>query len=252
MSRAGSYRNGSTPTVLLVHGAFADGSSWSGIIAELQATGIQAIAPANPLRGLAADSACIVSVVSQFDGPVLLVGHSYGGAVISVAAAGTDNVVGLVFVNAYALEVGESCIDAGRAFPKTTFATSLRYAECPGPNGKTAIDLYQTFEAFPRSVAGGLPADRAAVLAAVQRPIAASALDDKAPAAAWKTLPSWYVVGTEDQAIHPEAQRFMARRARANTIEVEGSHLALISRSHEIACHIENAVNATAGGAPSV
>jgi pimeloyl-ACP methyl ester carboxylesterase len=249
MSRPESYRNGSTPTVLLVHGAFADGSSWSGVIAELQAAGIQAVAPANPLRGLVGDSACIVSVVAQYDGPVLLVGHSYGGAVIGVAAARTANVVGLVFVNAFALEEGESCTDAGQDYPKTSFAASLRYAECPVPSGKTAIDLYQKLEAFPRSIAGGLSAERAAVLAAVQRPVAASALDEKAPTAAWKTLPSWYVVGTEDQAIHPEAQRFMARRARANTIEVKGSHLALISHPDSIARHIQNAVCVTTPGA---
>ena len=251
MSGAQAYRNGSAPTALLVHGPFVDGSSWSGIIAELQAARIEAIAPANPLRGLASDSAYIASVVAQFDGPVLLVGHSYGGAVIGVAGAEAANVVGLVFVNGYALAEGESCLDTARDFPETSFAASLRFAEVPSSSGGTAIDLYEKLDAFQQSLAGGLRGDRAAVLAAVQRPVAASALDEKARAAAWRTLPSWYVVGTEDQAIHPDAQRFMARRACADTVEVNGSHLALISHASSIAQHIGRAIHATARTADS-
>ena len=244
-----TFQNGSTPTVVLVHGAFADGSSWAGVIRELQAHGIDTIAPAVTLRGLASDAAYVASVAEQFDGPVLLVGHSYGGSVIGVAAALAHNVVGLVFVAAFVLGEGESSSEASAAFPSTRFGASVRPADFRDANGEPAIDLYlktATYpepDAMPHLLAADLPDATRNVLAAVQRPIAAAALDERARHAAWRTLRSWYVVATADRAIHPDAQRHMARRAGALTTEVDGSHLVAVSQPSAVAAVILSAAH---------
>jgi pimeloyl-ACP methyl ester carboxylesterase len=231
-----TFVNGSTPTVLLVHGAFADGSSWSGVITELQPVGIAVMAAANPLRGIAIDAAYIASVATDIDGPVLLVGHSYGGAVITQVASQADNVVGLVYVAAFALDEGESMLDVAARFPDTLMGPALRPATFPA-----GVDLYLTTERYREVFAADLPERVTSVAAVAQRPIAAVAFEEHSGVAAWKTLPSWYVVATADRAIHPEAQRFMAQRIGADTIEVEASLAVAVSRPTEVAGHIRAA-----------
>jgi pimeloyl-ACP methyl ester carboxylesterase len=177
-----SPRRSAVPTVVLVHGAFADTSSWGGVIVELQSAGISVLAPPNPLRSLDGDAAYIAERVRQIDGPVLLVGHSYGGAVITVAGAAAHNVVGLVYIAAFIPDEGESLAEIGAPFPQSRLAEVVRQ--------NTA--------------------------AVSQRPLAASALFvDTASAAAWRTLPSWAIIPTGDESIHPDAQRFMAPASRS-------------------------------------
>jgi pimeloyl-ACP methyl ester carboxylesterase len=241
MSPSAELRNGSTPVVLLVHGAFTDGSSWGGVIAELQMAGVEAVAIANPLRGLDADAACAACAAEEIDGPVILVGHSYGGAVITVAGASSRNVLGLVYVAAHAPDEGESLLDLGAQFADTMLAASLRPAVSRVGNDRPTVELYIDRDAFPSVFAADLPATVVAVAACSQRPITASAFEAKASAAAWKTLPSWYIVATADRVIAPDAQRFMAARARAVTIEIDASHAIAISQPSAVADQIRAA-----------
>ncbi|MFE9628234.1 alpha/beta fold hydrolase [Streptomyces sp. NPDC006527] len=234
-----------TPTVLLVHGAFADAGSWSGVIAELQEQGIPVIAPPNPLRGLASDAAYVASVAAQIDGPVVLVGHSYGGALITVAGT-TENVVGLVYVAAYVLEEGESLGELQGRFPLSPLVGSLKQWTYPVPGGEPAVEVTIAEDAFPSVFAADVPADVTKVLAASQRPLAAAAFEETAAAAAWKTKPSWALVAAEDEAINPEVERFGAKRAGATVVELEGaSHAVAVSRPKEVADLIREAVRAT-------
>jgi len=230
-----SYRNGSTPTVLLVHGAFADASGWAGVIPALQAAGVDVIAPANPLRGLAVDAAYIAGVAGEIDGPVLLAGHSYGGAVITTAGAQAGNVVGLVYIAAFAVDEGESALDVAGRFPQSRLNQALRPATFTTGCGEPGVELYIKNDAFPEVFAADLPEHLTTVMAVTQRPIAAAALEAKSQAAAWRTLPSWYAVATADQAIHPDAQRFMAKRAGAQTVEVNASHAIALSQPAAVA-----------------
>ncbi|MCT9110927.1 alpha/beta fold hydrolase [Streptomyces mirabilis] len=234
-----------TPTALLVHGAFADAASWSGVIAELQNHGIPVVAPPNPLRSLASDAAYIASVAAQIDGPVVLVGHSYGGAVITVAGT-AENVVGLVFVAAYVLEEGESLGELQGRFPDSPLGSSLKQATYPVEGGDPAVEVTIVPEAFPAVFAADVPADVTQVLAVAQRPLAAGAFTETATAAAWKTKPSWALVAAADQAINPEVERFGAKRAGATILEVEGaSHAVAVSRPKLVADLIRDAVRAT-------
>lgn len=231
-------RNGSTPTVLLVHGAFADASSWSGVIAVLQSLSIDVIAPANPLRGLPSDARYIASVADEIDGPTVLVGHAYGGAVITVAGSVAGNVAGLVYVSGFALDAGESILDLSARFPESLLASVLRPAVFADRDGESAVELYVDREAYPRLFAGDLPAPVAAIAASTQRPITQAGFEDRASAAAWRTLPSWYVLATADRAITPDAQRFMAIRAGATTVEVDASHAVAASQPDVVADQI--------------
>ncbi|SFG08993.1 alpha/beta fold hydrolase [Streptomyces mirabilis] len=234
-----------TPTALLVHGAFADAASWSGVIAELQNHGIPVVAPPNPLRSLASDAAYIASAAAQIDGPVVLVGHSYGGAVITVAGT-AQNVVGLVFVAAYVLEEGESLGELQGRFPDSPLGSSLKQATYPVEGGDPAVEVTIVPEAFPSVFAADVPADVTKVLAVAQRPLAAGAFTETATAAAWKTKPSWALVAAADQAINPEVERFGAKRAGATILEVEGaSHAVAVSRPKVVAELIRDAVRAT-------
>ncbi|QIY99046.1 alpha/beta fold hydrolase [Streptomyces sp. S1D4-11] len=234
-----------TPTALLVHGAFADAASWSGVIAELQNHGIPVVAPPNPLRSLASDAAYIASVAAQIDGPVVLVGHSYGGAVITVAGT-AENVVGLVFVAAYVLEEGESLGELQGRFPDSPLGSSLKQATYPVEGGDPAVEVTIVPEAFPSVFAADVPADVTKVLAVAQRPLAAGAFTETATAAAWKTKPSWALVAAADQAINPEVERFGAKRAGATILEVEGaSHAVAVSRPKLVAELIRDAVRAS-------
>jgi pimeloyl-ACP methyl ester carboxylesterase len=228
-------RNGSTPLVLLVHGGFADGSMWARVIAELQTASIDAVALANPLRSLVSDAAYITSAVGEIDAPVLLVGHCYGGAVITAAAAAAGNVVGLVYVAGYALDEGESMLDITGRFPGGQLLPALRPATFPGANGSPGVELYLDRHMFPQVFAADLPYRRAAAAAATQRPISAAAFEEKSPAAAWKTAPSRYLIATADQIIPPEAQQFMAQRAGAHTVKMHASHAITLTQPAAVA-----------------
>ncbi|MFH8798676.1 alpha/beta fold hydrolase [Streptomyces sp. NPDC017936] len=234
-----------TPTVLLVHGAFADAGSWSGVIAELQNHGIPVVAPPNPLRGLASDAAYIASRASQIDGPVVLVGHSYGGAVISVAGA-AENVVGLVYIAAYVPEEGESLGELQGRFPLSPLVSNLEEATYPVDGGEPAVEVTINADAFPAVFAADVPAAVTKVLAAAQRPLATSVFTETASAAAWRTKPSWALVAGADEAINPEVERFGAKRAGATVVEIDGaSHAVAVSRPGAVAELIREAVRAT-------
>jgi pimeloyl-ACP methyl ester carboxylesterase len=242
-------KNGTNvPTIVLVHGGFADASFWTPVIQELQARGLPVLAPPNPLRGLAGDAEYIASFVNQIEGPVLLVGHSYGGAVISVAGAAADNAVGLVYVAAFILDEGESFGEVFAGFPDTPLLGAVRPGNYPLPDGGTAVELSIAPELYRSAFAADLPAEVTEVLAVMQRPFAAI-FDDRAQAAAWKTLPSWAVVATADNAIHPDAERHMARRAGADTIEVDASHSIALSQPKAVVELIQTAVDATSRSA---
>jgi pimeloyl-ACP methyl ester carboxylesterase len=217
------------------------------VIKDLQTRNIPVLAPPNPLRGLAHDAEYIASFVNQVAGPVLLVGHSYGGAVISVAGASTPNAVGLVYVAAFALDEGESFAEIFAKFGETPLVKSVQPSTYPLPNGQTAVELTIRPELYQSAFAADVPSEQTVVLAVSQRPFAAI-FDDRAQAAAWKKLPSWAIVATQDNAIPPAAERHMAERAGARKIvEVEASHSIALSQPVAVAELIRTAVEATSG-----
>jgi pimeloyl-ACP methyl ester carboxylesterase len=218
-------------TVLLVHGAFADASGWTDVCEQLQATGVQVIAPANPLRGVSIDSAYIASVIAQIPGPVLAVGHSYGGAVISNAATGAANVVGLVFVAGFAPEEGERLIDAESTSRDSVLTSALVPLHYPtGQGTETAVEFAINPASFHDAFAADLPDEQTAMMAATQRPVAELAFTEPSGPPAWKTLPSWTVVATGDKAAGADVIRRMAERAGAEITEAEGSHVIMMSQ----------------------
>jgi pimeloyl-ACP methyl ester carboxylesterase len=229
------------PTVILVHGAWADSSNWSGVISRLQADGYPVIAPANPLRGLAADAAYLSSVIATVSGPIVLVGHSYGGAVITNAAADPD-VKALVYIAAFAPAEGESAF-ALTAGHKGSHIAPEALTTRPYPGAPTGdVDVYINPANFRDIVAADQPRGSAAVLAATQRPITFSALNAPSGPPAWKSVPSWYAVADADHAIPPAAQRFMAARAGAHTVQLAGaSHAVPLSRPGAVADLIRRA-----------
>ncbi|WDM15526.1 alpha/beta hydrolase [Streptomyces lavenduligriseus] len=218
-----------TPTVVLIHGAFADASSWSGVVQRLQRHGHRVLAPALPLRGLASDAAYIRSVLDSVTGPVVLAGHSYGGAVISQAASDTPHVKALVYVAAFVPEVGESALQLTDRFPGSTLGQATVTQHYPLPGGGQGEELVIRKDLFRRQFAAGVPLRTAQVMAAGQRPVTLAALQEPATAAAWKTIPSWYLVATEDRNIPPAAERWMAARARARTVTVRAPHAVSVS-----------------------
>ena len=217
-------------TVVLVHGAFADASSWNGVIELLLAAGVKVQAPANPLRGLAFDSAYIGSVLGQISGPVLAVGHSYGGAVLSNAATEASNVVGLVFVAAFATDENEVLSAVEGTSRDSALGPALLTAQYPTDSGTTATELYVNPASFHEVFARDLPESQSAVLAAGQRPVAAAAFDEKSGPPAWRKLPSWAVVATGDKAAGADVILSMAQRAGAEIHEVDASHVVMISQ----------------------
>ncbi|WP_194820037.1 alpha/beta fold hydrolase [Nocardia sp. XZ_19_385] len=212
------------PTVVLVHGAFADSSSWNGVVENLRAQGYSVLAAANPLRGLASDAAYIASVLDTIEGPVVLAGHSYGGSVITVAAAGKANVTALVYIAAFIPAVGESALELTGKFPGSTLGPTTSPAEYPLPDGNSATELYIRQDEFPAQFAADVPAAVAATMAATQRPVALDALEQPATAAAWQSIPSYALLTTEDKNIPIQAQRFMAERAGSQVVEIAASH----------------------------
>jgi pimeloyl-ACP methyl ester carboxylesterase len=233
------------PTVVLVHGAFADSSSWNGVIARLQADGYPVIAAANPLRSLRGDAELVRDVLDGVDGPVVVAGHSYGGSVLSEAAAGHPRVQALVYVASFLLDEGESTGELAGKYPGNELGTALRPVPVRGPDGRTVDDLWIEQEKFHAIFAADVPADVAALMAVTQRPITADALADKATRAAWKTVPSWTLVTLQDLAVPAAAQRFMAERASSHVVEVDASHAVTVSRPDEVARVIGAAARAT-------
>ncbi|MEV5551933.1 alpha/beta hydrolase [Streptomyces sp. NPDC052309] len=218
-----------TPTIVLIHGAFADASSWSGVIERLQRHGHRVVAPALPLRGLASDSAYIRSVLDSVTGPIVLVGHSYGGAVISQAAVDAPHVKALVYIAAFVPEVGESALQLTDKFPGSTLGQATTTQYYPLPDGGQGEELVIKKDLFRQQFAAGVPVRTAQVMAAGQRPITLAALQEPATAAAWKKIPSWYLVATEDRNIPPAAERWMAKRAHAHTVTVRAPHAVSVS-----------------------
>lgn len=223
-------------TVVLLHGAFADASSWNGVVERLQAAGLQVTAPPNPLRGISVDSAYIASFLNQIPGPVLAVGHSYGGAVISNAATNASNVVGLAFVAAFAPEEGERLGEVESGSRDSVLMSALVPLQYPkGDGSETAVELTIDPAKFRDAFAADLPPERTAVMAATQRPVAASAFSEPSGPPAWKSTPSWAVVATGDKAVGADVVRSMAERAGATITEAEGSHVIMVSQPETVA-----------------
>src|ERR1700742_4103616 len=216
-------RAGAKPTIVLVHGAFADASGFGAVTGRLQDRGYTVIAPAHPLRGPASDAAYLASVLKTINGPIVLVAHSYGGAVITEAATQVANVKALVYLNALAMDEGESNLGITERFPNQIGAALVPR---PFPGG---TDLYVDTAKFRALFAPDIPARTAALMATAQRPVVLAAIQEKATAPAWKTIPSWYLIGRQDQVINPDAQRFMAKRAHSHTVEIDSSHVSYIS-----------------------
>jgi pimeloyl-ACP methyl ester carboxylesterase len=238
------------PVIVLEHGAWADSSSWDGVIQILTSEGFTVYAPPNPLRGLATDAAYLQNFLTQnaqlAGKPIVLVGHSYGGAVITDAAVGDPEVKALVYVDAFIPAAGES-IGELLALPQGAGsciggnpANVFDLVPFPGaPSGD--VDLYLQPSEFPGCFASGLSASQAAVLAATQRPLAANAVTDVSGTPAWETIPSWAVVGTADKVIPPALQTYMAERAAARITDVSAGHLSLISNPGAVASVIVTA-----------
>jgi len=240
---------GVKPTIVLVHGAWADSGSWNAVTALLQAAGYTVDAPPNPLRGLSYDASYLADFLSTISGPVVLVGHSYGGMVITNAATGNPNVKALVFDDAYIPAATDTLLGLTSAEPGSCLAVSpatavFNFVPFPGaPSGDA--DLYVKQTVFPGCFANGLPAAEAGVLAATQRPLAASTLTEPSGTPAWKSIPSWAVIGTADHVIPLAEQLSMARNAGAHVTEINAPHLSMISDPGAVAAVIIRAARVT-------
>ena len=235
-----------TPTIVLVHGAWADATGFDAEIRALQREGFRAIGFANPLRDLAGDAAYLAEFLRTVTGPIVLVGHSYGGNVISKAASGNGQVQALVFFNGWMCDEGESQQELLERFEGSLVGPSIRPVPFTNPDGSEGTDLFLDPEAFREAFAADVDPETAAVMAAAQRPYAAAAFAaTPSDPPAWKTLPCWYLLGTEDKAIPPALQRFMAERANATIVEVPASHVSFVSQSEVATQLILQAVEAT-------
>jgi pimeloyl-ACP methyl ester carboxylesterase len=231
------------PTVALVHGAFADSSGWNDVVGQLRAAGIAVQAISNPLRGISADAAYVASAIQQIPGPVLAVGHSYGGASITNAAPHAGNVVGLVYVAAFAPDEGEALGDIEAGSKDSVLNSALLQLQYPtGQGSETAVEFAIDPVKFHAAFAADLPEEQAAVMAATQRPVAA-AFTEPNGAPGWKNLPSWAVVATGDKAAGSDVVRSMAQRAGAAITEVEGSHVIMISQPQAVTGVIRQAID---------
>jgi pimeloyl-ACP methyl ester carboxylesterase len=239
---ASASQGAQKPKIILVHGAWADASGWNDVIRGLQKEDYEVIAPANPLRSLSNDAAYIASVLAQTPGPVVLVGHSYGGAVITNAAVGNPNVKALVYIDAFIPEVGEDVLHIAGA--DSQIPATIEFKKYP-PFGDNDVDVYLKHSLFRSTFAGDLPRKLTDVLWAGQRPAALAAGAEPTTKTAWKTIPSWALVGLEDRTITPEAQLSMARRAGAKITRIHSSHLSLISHPDAVVDLIETAAAAT-------
>ena len=236
------------PTVVLVHGAYADASGYAGVIRKLQFRGVEVRAPMNPLRSLAFDADAIARYATTIKGPIVLVGHSYGGAVISQAAPLLNDVIALVFLSAFAPDQGESCASIQEPFPAPMLASAIVPSPYDAPGAPGGPDLFIKISEFHQAFCADLPATVAAAMAVSQRPLSAAALTETATTAGWKNLPSWYMVSERDNAIQPDCERYMARRMNASVESVSnGSHAAFIARPDIAASLILEAIETTWG-----
>lgn len=243
--KPGQDGKGPKPTVVLVHGAFADASGFNGTIALLQKAGFPVIAPANPLRDTAGDAAYISSVVDTIPGPVILAAHSYGGVVITNAARGHANVKALVYMGAFAPDQGESALQLAGQYPGSELGAALIPRSYPVPGGEPGTDGYIDAAKCRAVFAADLPASQTRLMAATQRPGSVQGLSGPSGAPAWKTIPSWYLIPTQDKVIPPAAQRFMAKRAGSKVTEIRSSHVVMISHPEAAANTIKAAYAAT-------
>ena len=232
----GRHQSVPRPTIVLVHGAWADGSSWAAVTRRLQGEGYTVDVEANPLRGVKADADHLRDYLGTIKGPIVLVGHSYGGMVITQGAAGNAQVKALVYVDAYIPQAGDatgplSGADSALAVDPTTVFDFVRAGDKSG-----TVDLYVKQALFPAIFAGGVPARKAAVLAAGQRPLTLAALSEAATGVpAWKTIPAYDVIGTADRVIPQVQQEFMAGRAKARITRVDAPHLSMVSDPRTVA-----------------
>lgn len=231
------------PSIVLVHGAFADASGWNEVVTRLTELGLRCYAPANPLRGVAGDAEYVRSFVATIDGPVVLVGHSYGGCVITNTRA--ENVRALVYICAFAPDEGETLQETfGMGGGTTELGEHLVLRPYPGgPDGDA--DGYIEADHFHRLFCADVPADEAALMEAGQRGFALSALTTASGTPAWRSVPSWYLVGSSDSTIPPQAERAMAARAGATTVEIDSSHVAMISNPQAVVDLVLDAVKST-------
>jgi pimeloyl-ACP methyl ester carboxylesterase len=237
-SPAAAHGRGPKPTIVLVHGAFADGAGWSEVITRLTHDGYTALAPANPLRGVASDAAYLKSFLATISGPIVLVGHSYGGFVITNAATGNPNVKALVYIAAFAPAFDEAVGGLTQKFDGSLLDPNTSIDFRPWAGG---YDGYVKKDVFRTIFAGDLPRSTTDVLWATQRPADASTLQDHSAEPAWKTIKSYFLVASQDNLIPPALQRFMAKRAGAYTVEVKASHVAMISQPRATADLIKKA-----------
>ncbi|MFI8008427.1 alpha/beta fold hydrolase [Streptomyces sp. NPDC086010] len=233
------------PTVVLVHGAFTDSSVWAPVVTRLRDDGFPVVAATVPLRGLSADAACVNDLVNSVDGSVVLVGHSYGGAVIGAAADGAENVKALVYIAAFIPDEGESVADLVGMFPGSTLCENLREVLLTGADGSRTAELYIQQDMFHQQFAADLPRDRADLLAVIQRPITADVLQDEAVGVAWQTIPTWALIADQDRVIPAEAQTYMTERALSYTVTVEASHAVALSQPDAVARLIREAAEKT-------
>ncbi len=240
-------RSEDKPTVVLVHGAFADSSSWDGVVDLLLDDDFAVLALANPLRGVRADSGYLASVLDGVPGDLVLVGHSYGGMLIANAATGNDRVKALVFVGAFAPDAGESAAELAGRYKGSTLAETLKAVSLPD----RGTDLYIAQDRYHAQFAADVSARVAKRMAATQRPIAAAALAEASETPAWRTIPSWFAFGTADRNIPVDALRFMAQRAGSQrTVELQGaSHAVAASEAAAVAGLIGEAAGASASRA---
>ena len=237
---------GETPTIVLVHGAWADAAGFDPEMRALRDRGFTVVGFANPLRDLAADARYLVDTLRSLTGPIVLVGHSYGGNVISLAAASVDQVKALVYLNGWMCDEGESQQQLLEKFEGSLVGPSIRPVPFTASDGSEGVDLYLDRDAFREAFAADVDPETAAVMAAAQRPYAAAAFaGTPSGQLAWKTLPCWYLLGTEDKAIPPALQRYMAERANATIVEVAASHVSFVSQPEAATQLILQAVEAT-------
>ena len=239
--------SGPKPSIVLVHGAWADSSSWDAVVSQLQHDGYTVYVPPNPLLGITYDSAYIRDFLDTISGPIILVGHSYGGAVITNAATGDKQVKALVYVDAFAPAQGQTIGQLVSAYPGSCVLPAANVTAQPYPGAPAgAVDVYIKQDVFPSCMANGLPASEASQLAATQRPLTSRALTQPSGVPGWKTIPSWAVIGTADHAIPPAELLAMAQQAHARITVIPGApHLAMISNPGIVTRVILAAVHAT-------
>jgi pimeloyl-ACP methyl ester carboxylesterase len=241
-----------TPTIVFVHGAWADASGFGGSIRALSDRGFAAIGFANPLRHLAGDGSSLATFLRTISGPIVLVGHSYGGAVMSNAANGNEQVQALVFIAGWMPDEGESIqqLLESEVFADSLVPAALRPVPFTNPDGSEGVDLYLDRDLFPEAFAADVDPETAGVMAATQRPWSGAGAATPSGPAGWRSIPSWYLLGTEDRAIPPAGQRFMAERGNARIEEVAASHASMVSQPEAVTRLILSAVEETSRSRP--